>query len=247
MTPTKIAAKNGKARPKNPYDNEFKDEYHFYAKFESTFQWHDCPECEDGEFEAELVWQVKGPFGIWEDISDLAHDNFRKSNENPVAKSYIMREVWRIVPQPQQKNLSLKASMKFERLIHNNPKSDGDSKGKRLGHFVYDHEKQTETFIPITPKEEAKTVEGKTPEEILSKILNTQSDLLDCGAHCRVSSALEAMQAYSSQQSTAIMEENKRLREALEAIKKHQEIAIKGHPEFSSICSIAKQAIKPKQ
>lgn len=110
MTPTLITAKNGKARPKNPYPKSvlLESEPRIWGinpkwkDFESAVQWHDCPEAiEDGEHMAELVWQWQCQHGIrkgeWTTfIDDELHD---KNSTVPI------RQIWRIVPQPQKKTM----------------------------------------------------------------------------------------------------------------------------------------------
>lgn len=99
-----ITAKNGKARPKNPFDEyqtnvvgdstwkrtqEWKD-------FESAVQWHDCPGCEDGEYTAVLQWQWwNGTWQRWQDTDKEPPEGNRK------------RCSWRIVPQPQEKKTNI--------------------------------------------------------------------------------------------------------------------------------------------
>lgn len=51
-----------------------------------------------------------------------------------------------------------------------------------------------------TYKSKSGTVTVMTKEEILAKKFNTPVELLDTSAHCRVSSALSAMQEYATQE-----------------------------------------------
>lgn len=158
----------------------------------------------------------------------------------------------RIVPQPQEKNLSLKASMKFERLIYNNPKSDGDSKGKRLGHFVYDHEKQTETFIPIAQNEEAKTVEGNQSQaafDIYEKNCVRDANLII--PVNPVITVVESIIEYSTQQNKALQ---KRLDNAvnfatgiicIELLKIPSELLVKYKIDIDSVVVKLEEALKP--
>lgn len=216
MTPTLITAKNGKARPKNPYEGSSQSASFLYATFEDTVQWHDCPEAtEDGEYTAYLQWQCQYDWNNrqWMDVSDEWYEDMKDATANKYQR------IWRIVPQPQEKNLSLKASMKFDRLIHNKPKPDGNNKGELLGHFVYDHEKQTETFIPVTQKEETKTVEGKIKfpiEAIRPYILPIYEKWKDGNNMMSGFDAMvESYLAGYNQQNTAMMEENTRLNDII--------------------------------
>lgn len=95
----KIKVENGKARPVNPhsYNSEVEHSislnlYSAWSDFESTIQWHDCPEAtEDGEYTAYLEWQVIGC--SWYYVDKAVAD--RLPNHS--------RQVWRIVSQLQEK------------------------------------------------------------------------------------------------------------------------------------------------
>lgn len=92
MEKIKITAKNGQARPVNPYakpqftggsyeyDTKWKD-------FESTVQWHDCPEAtEDKEYWGVLTWKLR--------------DDWKERAMKGEIDGY---NIWLIVSQPQEK------------------------------------------------------------------------------------------------------------------------------------------------
>lgn len=139
MTSTLIIAKNGKARPKNPYTRERdKSGYESYLTFEQSVEWHDCPEAtEDGEFMGDLIWQHYNSYGrYWTDCSQRTAEMYCDGTET--------RQVWRIVSQPQEKKNMKKTIYGVSE--HNPPMPDEAHVGFS---FVKDQ------------KEEAKTVEGK--------------------------------------------------------------------------------------
>lgn len=99
MQPVKITAKKGQARPKNPHQIGFDPKY---KAFESTVQWHDCPEAtEDGEVEAQLIWQSFSEIeGGWVDtLAQLTYGEVEQLTENGIST----QRIWRIVSQPQEK------------------------------------------------------------------------------------------------------------------------------------------------
>lgn len=121
MTQTLITALNGKARPKNPQQGSTDCKYRpapccsdcecdHWDKFESTVKWHDCPEAtEDGEYEAELIHQVKNEC---EDETEWVDDPYFGMN---YSEYNHYRQVWRIVPQPQEKKMADNSTL--DRLI----------------------------------------------------------------------------------------------------------------------------------
>lgn len=214
MTQTLITALNGKARPKNPQQGSTDCKYRpapccsdcecdHWDKFESTVKWHDCPEAtEDGEYTAELVWQMK------------LNDQWYLSVEPTADAGSRYRQVWRIVPQPQEPSDRVKK-------LHamSVPMKEGDR-------FYRENE-------------EAKTVEGKTAEDILFDISEGHNALVDNVIYIPEPDVIEAMQAYSSQQNTALMEENSKYKRALEHVRVFSAEEI--------IRNIATEALKPKQ
>lgn len=133
MIPTLITVKSGKARPKNPYTNydpiqhigvSFDNSRKEHADFESTVQWHDCPEAtEYGEYYGELIWQA------WDGIGDLRNCqwfNCVYHHEEYERRGIDTRQIWRIVPQPQKKTMenrfeienSGRQAFKFETEAH---------------------------------------------------------------------------------------------------------------------------------
>lgn len=91
--------------------------------------------------------------------------------------------------------------------------------------------------IPVlkVEKEEAKTVEGKTPEEILADAHGILPQYLNVHiGRITVGRNIEAMQAYSTQQNTALME-------AMQKIAKELEVG-----EYIKAYNIATEALKPK-
>lgn len=279
MTPTLITAKNGKARPKNPYP-EFvtgfaNDKYRNYEfdNFESTVQWHDCPGCEDGEYLGELVTQY------W-------NDGYQEwTSTNSTGRPLKEQQIWRIVPQPQEVKNMKKPILGVS---ENNPPIPNEAH---------------DGTCFVSQKEEAKTAEGKTAEEIeqiASKVhdawweekkSNGFHSPNDCQSKNKesysksswqnqdrfdghfesktykwcekchpdmypyseltenakeydrttVTTVIKAMQAYSSQQIKALVEENERLREALENIRDFDAL------HLVKVKKIAIEALKPKQ
>lgn len=229
MKPTLITAKNGKARPKNPYSQSNPDEYiqAQWDQFESTVQCHDCPEAtEDREYWGELQHEYLREdfdYAVWYKYDPLYS----------TIKHHKTRQVWRIVPQPQENGLDLN---KLE---------------KEVDAFI--SKQTTESYNKMfdemdREKEEAKTVEGDSIERILkSFIVNDflrEKFNLDFEIGFTTKQVAEAMQAYSSQQNTTLME-------ALQYVKK----VIENSEHWWMDCpdkggfnlDIIDEALKPKQ
>lgn len=206
---TTITVKNGKARPVNPTKllslsaysiyplTDINKNNEIYAAFESTVQWHDCPEAtEDGEFMGYLQWQAQNP------INDGWYDC------GPGYLTADTRQIWRIVSQPQEK----KTEMKNSKDIVFGPGNDnyGEYQKKELPPRVNMNDSPVECALlkrkeanPVPQKEEAKTVEGKTPFEILTTFTGDDSFRLQQNHRNRI---IKAIQAYSTQQNKALME-----------------------------------------
>lgn len=276
----KITVKNGKGRPVNL--GKFYSPQ--WASFESTVEWHDCPEAtEDGEYTAELVWQIK------------INDQWYFSVEPTADAGSRYRQVWRIVPQPQKIDFCDTCDFPIK------PKHEGD---KYICHCKtgYSKPQLTDTNVAQSKEnEDAKTVEGKTAEdveEIASKVhdawweekkSNGFHSPNDCQSKNKesysksswqnqdrfdthfdsktykwcdkchpdmypyneltenakeydrttVTTVLKAMQAYSSQQNKALMEENERLKKSIiDAL----ELMLYNHDKEA--CKILEEALK---
>lgn len=233
MTPILITVKNGKSRPKNPYDEYCPSEK--FEDFESTVEWHDCPDTPDGDHMGELIWQQSDEDGdgnrIWVPVTtDECSDT---------------RKIWRIVPQPQEIEFCDTCDFPIK------PKYEGD---KYICRCKTGYPKLQPTDTNVTQsdqKEEAKTVEGDTAEDILVNMI----DIMPCSLPIlSLAYIIEAMQAYSSKQNNALMEENARLREVLKELLSHApSIDDLGGDEtafmnsFGTAIANAEKALTPKQ
>lgn len=240
MTQTLITSKNGKARPKNPhsYNSEVEyaisiGQYNAYSVFESTVQWHDT-NLEDGEYEAYLQWQCMYSWntGQWMDVSDEWYEDMKDATANKYQR------IWRIVPQPQEKQLI-----------------DIEWDTNTLNPDNYD-----EVGTPINPykvqKEEDKTVEGdhKLTDKVdysapLADQLNNEevdiiNQLADLMPSCYADIALFTIK-YSQGKNAELMEENACFRKLLERISIELEDTDTHCP--SNLSKEVDEALKPKK
>lgn len=233
-----IKVEKGQARPVNPhsYNSEVEHSislnlYSAWSDFESTVQWHDCPDTPDGDHMGERIWQQSDEDGegktIW------------KKCYNPFLATSDTRQIWRIVSQPQENktnpmhceycNMDVETSDEFCPVCNN---------------LVY------------YEKEEAKTVEGETELKrvamIEAKSYFTGWDDLNIGIDTYYW-AFQKGAEYASQQNKALIEENTRLIKAIEyALNKvytleHTENGVKKHIRVDLLKAKAEleKALKP--
>lgn len=226
MTPILITVKNGQARPKNTYPKSvlLESEPRIWGinpkwkDFESTVQWHDCPEAtEDGEYWGELQHEYLREdfdYAVWYKYDPLYS----------TIKHHKTRLIWRIVPQPQENKT-------MEKKITGAICKTCNSQGLRN----CAHPEECGNWEPIyedaiIQKEEAKTVElnqSQAAFDIYEKNCIRDANLII--PVNPVITVVESMIEYSSQQNKALMEEvinlkseNERLKQRLEKLKTHK-------------------------
>lgn len=223
MIHTKITAKNGKARPKNPFDKDPLSDTGRWHAFESTVQWHDCPECEDGEYTAYQVMQEHLLFYKEYEWTDCVVDGNDPIVQ--VSKGAQTRIIWRIVSQPQEKQSE----------IGNYEIESATLRGEV---------NPTHVTMAVPQNKEAKTVEGKTELKrvamIEAKSYFTGWDDLNIGIDTYYW-AFQKGAEYASQQNKALIEDNSKLRQALQTISE----ADFRFWSVTTCIDTAKQALKP--
>lgn len=164
---TKIICKDGIGREVNEHskylDTAKTKINYIWDRFEQSVKSYPCFDQQgkpvsEYQGEAELVWQTDIE-GEMVTIDGMNVEDYKKD----YPRDYY-RQVYITSPQAEREKtdigFSTRASMKFDRLMMSAKENHGDdSKSELLGHFHYDYEKGTETFVPVAPEREPVGVE----------------------------------------------------------------------------------------